>query len=259
METIRFEKKGFEFEISINETNCTANITHANITAQVYTLNSKRHGCWIYIVTDSKIISKLSSGNHYDLQIGHESAEKVHNLLQKLQQEKKEELLKKAKTLKIVGLEYTIGCDAANDYSFIYNDNSDPKIVSERRALDSQLLEEIKKLNLSELGENWGAEELESTMMTYGGYIFNQEQIQIILEMVHKNNQKEKNEKIKAENNQKEKISKLIQKAKETNEPQLYSTYMDDCNDPEEDCSFDSINIYIDSEGNYTERRFHCH
>lgn len=50
----------------------------------------------------------------------------------------------------------------------------------------------------------------------------------------------------------------LIEKARETGKPQVLYTYTVDCPDANEDCSFDSVTVTIDAEGNIKKTQSHC-
>jgi hypothetical protein len=46
-------------------------------------------------------------------------------------------------------------------------------------------------------------------------------------------------------------------KAKETGEPQELNRWMDDCNDPSEECSFDTVIKYVLPNGETEIKRYH--
>lgn len=50
----------------------------------------------------------------------------------------------------------------------------------------------------------------------------------------------------------------LIEKARETGEPQVLYTYTVDCPDDNEDCSFDSVTVTIDADGKIEKTQSHC-
>ena len=70
-------------------------------------------------------------------------------------------------------------------------------------------------------------------------------------EELEKNRKKEEKNKIEKE--------KLIEKAKNTGEKQIYKQYSVECNDPKEECCIDTITEYIDNEGKIIIQRSHTY
>lgn len=69
--------------------------------------------------------------------------------------------------------------------------------------------------------------------------------------------QKDMFRKKEAKAKQTKRDEEAIKKAKETGEPQEIDRWMDDCNDPTEDCSFDTIVEYVMPDGTKKTQRYH--
>lgn len=167
-------------------------------------------------------------------------------------------LAEKANAAKIIGYKYEMGCDCADTNHIRYSDDfftlpyEAQKI---RYASDNDLANEIEKLPLAQIGRELGAEEIESNLGSYGGYEFNAEQTAELIRRAQIGIEKKQAER-KAEQDKKDAI--FVQ-AKETNQPVELFRYMDDCNRPDLDCSFDSIVVYAMPDGRTKKERHHCY
>lgn len=190
-----------------------------------------------------------------------ESWRSVYNDLKKIEDERKAAelapLIKKANEAKITAFVYRVGCDAASDFYFEYEDTEKLpwEAKCERNDRDKGLIESLKKMDLRNLAKKHNAEELPGDGMSYGAYRFIGEGLMQLIEMARSDFERKEAEK-KAE---KERVDGIFAKAKETGKKQQLYSGMDECNDPREDCSFDTIIVYAMPDGTTTESRHHCY
>lgn len=168
----------------------------------------------------------------------------------------------KAMALKIIGFEYRLGCDTANTYTLIYEDTDIPWDFSYKRIkADSPIIESLKLLPLGDIAKDLGAESMEATISTYGGYTFNAEQIDNLLSLAIKAknevNAKRQAAKDKEENHK----AAIFVKAKETNERQVLDSWITSkCTSREDiDCSFDNATTYALPDGTTKTEYIHCY
>ncbi len=81
--------------------------------------------------------------------------------------------IEKAMALKTVGFKYEWGCDCADTWRIIYEDNDlSWKATGKRHEADKPLVEAIKRLEITEIAKSAGAESLEPHLGSYGGWLF---------------------------------------------------------------------------------------
>jgi len=180
-------------------------------------------------------------------------AEKTHQI---------NELTEKAMVLKIVGFEYLMGCDSADSYSLIYEENNLPfDFMYKRIESDSSIIESLKLLSLNEVAQKLGADPIEATMSTYGGYRFSQEHIKELFSLAEKEQIKLDTKEQSVKNKEENRRAVMFAKAKETNEPQILSSWItSECTSKDDiDCSFDQATTYAMPDGSTKTTYIHCH
>jgi hypothetical protein len=176
----------------------------------------------------------------------------------------KKERIEKALAADIIGFKYEMGCDASDTEDFIYNfpDGLEFDAKYERIKKDKDLAHAIgrviyHKASNQKLWESLGWKQITSSGSTYGGWELNAEQVAPIMEEVLVATEKRKAAADKRVSDEKERIAAIFTKAKETGERQLLEKYMDDCNDPEEECSTDAVTVWAMPDGSRKTNRQH--
>lgn len=193
-----------------------------------------------------------------DVTVGLTIPEEDYRKVEIVVNEKKAADVEKAKSLSIIGLKYEIGCDNPSNYSLIYEDNDLLfQAMTERYKIDEKLIAELKKMDLNAFGKRYGAERIEATFTTYGGYSFNTEQFEIIRsemkKAIERKNKIIEEEKVRME----KKKTEIFDKAAKTGERQILCRWTDDCNDPWEECDTDIMITYAMADGSEVTERNH--
>jgi hypothetical protein len=153
----------------------------------------------------------------------------------------------------VEAFEYEFGCDSPSRCKLIRSQHRvDGDFETEELALKHLNWKEV-----SEIAETVGAKPIPATGMTWGGFRFNAEGWALLSSMIDvRESAKRLTERSRSEARQ-QKREKVFRLAKETGEPQLLSSYMADCDDPEEQCSLDSVSILAMPDGTTKRKRQH--
>jgi hypothetical protein len=168
---------------------------------------------------------------------------------------------------KIVGYRYIRGCDTSDTNEFEYEFESEISYAarSYRAGQDApfaSFIGHFRKFDLKKYAKY--AKETEAAMFSYGGYYFDKEALEKshLIEEAKKNFDKDNAEKeAKKQANKAEKEAKkqaALKEAKETGKNVKIYGYMIDCQDEDEDCSFDSVAVCATPDGQIKEFVSHC-
>lgn len=208
---------------------------------------------------------KGGKGGHVELDC---SIEEIRTLRRKMiegEEQKKKEVLaplvEKANNARLVSFTFIMGCDCADEYSFDYDDDENLpwEAKCERTDRDERLIRILKKEKLNNLAKKLNAEEIPETFYSYGGWKFTGEGLSELVAIANEKADKRDADKREKSEAEKKRQADIFAKAKETGVKQQLGSWMDECNDPHEDCSFDSIILYAMPDGTTTEQRHHCH
>ncbi len=97
--------------------------------------------------------------------------------MEKTADETKKADIEKAMNLDIIGFKYEMGCDRPSTWRIIYDENElSSDIMDKREEADKPLVEAIRKTDIGKIAKETGAEPLESTLGSYGGWLFGRKQ-----------------------------------------------------------------------------------
>lgn len=137
---------------------------------------------------------------------------------------------------------------ASEDIVEILNKNKE----IEKIAIENYVATEIPENYREEIKKLYKEMAIEKTAPGYG--LIDMSLLEKEIEKIIKSIKEKEIEKNKEKENR---INELIKKAKNTREKQIVNRYLTECNDKNMDCSTDAITIYIDENGNKTEKRVH--
>jgi len=158
----------------------------------------------------------------------------------------------------IVGFIFELGCDAPNNYRVLRLIRS----VADDYYIEKLVEEHMKYTKTEEwnrLAKETGAEQVPDTRLTWYGWKFNREGWEVIWGMVQKKENLRKTEQDLKDEQKRKKRDVAFLTAKQTNTPQVLSSWMEDCNDPEEQCSLDHVTVYAMPNGTTKKERQHMY
>jgi len=215
---INFEKKGINFEVIIerNVDRIAKNIFAKGIKAKINSVWKHTKTGWLYEIRYQKEFGKkIFDTNKNTIYLVHDSGEKAYREIKRLEQEIIKEKTEKAQNLEPIGYEYIMGCDAASTYRFIFAEKIDYDLIEMYQKKNAELCEAIKKLDFEKYANFEKTVELESTMMSYGGWQFYGKAFEMILADAEKEiiktkekTDREWEEKLKKNREEKEEIRK---------------------------------------------------
>lgn len=147
--------------------------------------------------------------------------------------------------------EFYVTCFITHDFMAVY---SKYEHISDFKELVK--LYDDGFIKCKDVGRLASIDKTDGLMPSSYSYIINKGAVLELIELGKQNVIKSEDEAKEAEERANAKITALIEKAK-TEGPQVVSHYTTECNDPNEDCDFDTIYTFVDGEGTYTTRRCH--
>lgn len=281
MKVFEFEKKGFNFKVFIDGENC--NIEVEGLVAEARPTKHPKAG-WCYKVISKEIAQRLSGRKDFnDIYIAHPTAEESFNLIRKAKIKNAQEKILNAKNIR---LHYYFGDWYRVNTIFINNEPIDfgnAGNVFKSPALQKHLEFNIKEVIVDkldkyfrrklsenifdfEIGKAAEIEKLEGITVKYkeyddlrgkGRYVseiifddFDTLEKYVLLAMEETIEKKEKEER---------EIKEKFRIAKETGKKVELRRYVEDCNDPHEECNVDIIIDWAMPDGTVQTTRSHTY
>lgn len=228
---LTFEKKGKTVNVNLKNNSCFLSID--NVTS--YAEPTKIKGVWAYRVIDKKITENLlGKGKGDTVYIAHPSAEQVYNEI-----ERRKETERKKKEMAIKTGEIPIElCFYNGEYLSGYS------VASPELAADL-----LTRLDLAEYVSGWGVL-VKGELVDALGTKFTYPQAAKFAKPIREEKDRKRREREAA------KAAKFAQ-AKETGEPVILYRWTEPCNDPDEECSIDTLIEYAMPDGSTKVERHH--
>jgi len=228
---LTFEKKGKTVNVNLKNNSCFLSID--NVTS--YAEPTKIKGVWAYRVIDKKITENLlGKGKGDTVYIAHPSAEQVYNEIERrkeTERKKKEMAIKTGEIpikLRFYDGEYLSGYSVAS-----------PELAADL----------LTRLDLAEYVSGWGVL-VKDELVDALGTKFTYPQAAKFAKPIREEKDRKRREREAA------KAAKFAQ-AKETGEPVILYRWTEPCNDPDEECSIDTLIEYAMPDGSTKVERHH--
>lgn len=156
----------------------------------------------------------------------------------------------------IIGFIFEYGCDAPNKCEVLRKRGRNENDYEIERLVATHM----KYSNAGEwdrIAKETGAEAIPDTRLTWYGWKYNATGWDVVWGIVHEKEKRRKQEQ-ESQEEQERKIKKdIFRKAKTTNTPQVLSSWMAECNDPDEQCSLDHVTLLAMPDGSTKKKRQH--
>lgn len=204
---------------------------------------------------------------------GFSITEEIRKQIREEIKEREEKVEKLANDLEVIGFFREIGCDCSDTIKFNYkvtrdafqNDQDkefaelEADAENERWYNDQLLIDDNRNIIFNFEGEKINKKESDS--YSYGSYEYGKEDAQKLYKKMKDEQRREIKEREQEIEKRKledlEHLTKCKKEATKYNREVVYKTYTVDCNSRHEECNEDIIFVYVNPDGNLTEKRVH--